>query len=77
MNKSSSNILFLIAGAAVGATIGYIAAQDNRKELFQGVVDFAYKAYKEVSNKVTDAKEEISDEIEDLQEDIAEALDGK
>lgn len=77
MNKSSSSILFLIAGAAVGATIGYIAAQDNRKELFQNVVDFAYKAYKDVTNKVTNAKEEITDEIEDLTEDIAEAIDGK
>lgn len=77
MNKSSSNVLFLIAGAAVGATIGYIAAQDNRKELFQNVVDFAYKTYKDVTNKMTDAKDEISDEIEDLKEDIEAIVDGK
>lgn len=77
MNKSSSSILFLIAGAAVGASIGYIAARDDRKELFQSVVDFAYKAYKDVSSKITDAKDEVVDEIGDIQDDIAEALDGK
>lgn len=75
MGKSSSNILFLIAGAAVGATIGYIAAQDNRKELFQNVVDFAYNTYKDVTNKVSEKGEEIKEGIEDINEEIQEALD--
>lgn len=32
MNKTSSNLLFLLAGAAVGAAVGYIAASDKKEQ---------------------------------------------
>lgn len=75
MSKSSSNILFLLAGAAVGATIGYIAAQNNRKELLQNVVDFAYGAYKDVTNKISEKENDIKESLEDIEDEIEDALD--
>ena len=33
MNKTSSNLLFLAIGAAVGAAVGYVAAS-NKKEVW-------------------------------------------
>lgn len=33
MNKTSSNLLFLAIGAAVGAAVGYVAAS-NKKEIW-------------------------------------------
>lgn len=32
MNKTSSNLIFLAVGAALGAAIGYIAASDKKEQ---------------------------------------------
>lgn len=34
MNKTASNLLFLAAGAVLGAAVGYIAASDKREQWF-------------------------------------------
>lgn len=32
MNKTGSNLLFLVVGAALGAAVGYIAASDKKEQ---------------------------------------------
>lgn len=37
MNKTSSNLLFLAAGALLGAAVGYVAASDKKEQWFNDI----------------------------------------
>lgn len=37
MNKTGSNLLFLAAGAILGAAVGYVAASDKKEQWFNDI----------------------------------------
>ncbi len=61
MNKTVSNLLFLAAGAALGAAIGYIAASDKKEQWMSDIGGLVDKIKGNVKKHATPVE---SDELE-------------
>lgn len=61
MNKTVSNLLFLAAGAALGAAIGYIAASDKKEQWMSDIGGLVNKIKGNSQKRATPIE---SDELE-------------
>ncbi len=57
--ENSKLLLGLLAGAAVGAAIGYFAACDDRDEIIDKIGGTVDKAKKKISKAINDGIEEL------------------
>lgn len=64
MNKTSSNLLFLAIGAALGAAVGYIAASDKKEEWMRSMSSLGSKIKAATKNKAQQKIEELEKNAE-------------
>lgn len=58
-NKGTKILLAFIAGAAVGAAIGYFLNSDKKEELLADIQDGASKLKNDIKENLTKAKEMV------------------
>ena len=64
MGKTGSNLLFLAAGVALGAAIGYVVASDKKEEWLKEASDVVDKLKTNVKNALSKGKSDL-DELVD------------
>lgn len=64
MGKTGSNFLFLAAGVALGAAIGYVVASDKKEEWLQEASDVVDKLKNNVKRAISKGKSDL-DELTD------------
>lgn len=62
MSRTSTNLLFLAVGAALGAAVTYVATSDHKEEW----LDQAGKLIDKIKGTITGTVDELEEEIDDL-----------
>lgn len=65
MGKTGSNFLFLAAGVALGAAIGYVVASDKKEEWLQEATDVVEKLKCNVKKAISRGKADLEELVED------------
>lgn len=64
MGKTGSNFLFLAAGVALGAAIGYVVASDKKEEWLKEASDVVDKLKCNVKNALSKSKSDLDELID-------------
>lgn len=64
MGKTGSNFLFLAAGVALGAAIGYVVASDKKEEWLQEATDVVDKLKSNVKKAIAKGKEDLEELVD-------------
>ncbi|MDH6354244.1 hypothetical protein M2132_000571 [Dysgonomonas sp. PH5-45] len=65
MSKTTTNLLFMAAGAALGAAVTYVATSDKKEEWVREINKIVAKIKGAVGNAACECEEELEDLVED------------